>query len=290
MASEESSNFVQDNLFIILKGAQELDFSSRVLAILQSNIFLGIPYGSGSKSSSSESTLITSDNIVEEIQKEKFGYSFERFDCVTFVEVVCSLALIDMGQKNISIQEQFESSLKSIRYKKLPACYMNSNHFTSADWFPNNARYFQEFSSHFEFKIASAQIKRVNFFVKKLVKGDGTDARKQLLETNLILEEELATLNYNELSYVLDNMSIFQERLPPISIAAICRPNWDLVEAIGSHLNVSHMGFVMNEECGLQFIHASTWPKKEVVQVPLYDYLKRFRNHETIKGISFYSL
>jgi len=289
MATEDSSKFVEKHVLHILEGAQESVFSAQAIAILQANIFLGFPYGSGTHSSS-ESISITADNIVDEIQKETFVYSFERFDCVTFVEVVCSLALIDIKKKSFSIQEQFENNLKTIRYKKLPACYMNSNHFTSADWFPNNDRYFQEFSSQFEFQIASAEIERVNFFVKKLVKGDGIDARKRLLEANLILEQERATLNYNELSYVLDNISIFEERLPQICVAAICRPNWDLVEAIGSHLNVSHMGFVVNRECGLQFIHASTWPKKEVVQVPLFDYLNRFRNHATIKGISFYSL
>lgn len=283
-----SSSFLDAVLLRVLQQAQNLDFGSRVLAILHSNFFLGTPYGSASNSKEQKS--VTSENIIEEIQREIFGYSFQKFDCVTFVEVICALGLVDLGDHESSLQENFEMHLKSIRYKKSPACYMNSNHFTSADWLPNNDQYFQDVSVQFEFKVASAQIERVNFFVKKLVQGDGTEARARLEEAELVVPRESATLNYNEITYILENISIFEANLPPVSIASICRPNWDLVEAIGSHLNVSHMGFVLNGEDGLRFVHASSWPVKEVVEVPLIDYLMRFRNHETIKGINFHSL
>jgi len=87
------------------------------------------------------------------------------------------------------------------------------------------------------------------------------------------------------------NNFIFNQ-LPELFILEIVRPNWDLTEKIGTHLNVSHLGFAFKKKSKPEnkndqwiFRHASSEEKK-VVDVSLENYLKRYLHHETVKGIN----
>jgi len=48
-------------------------------------------------------------------------------------------------------------------------------------------------------------------------------------------------------------------------------------------MNVSHQGFIFQTRAGTILRHASTTGK--VMEVPLIEYLKKFENHPTMKGI-----
>jgi hypothetical protein len=63
------------------------------------------------------------------------------------------------------------------------------------------------------------------------------------------------------------------------------RPNWDLTESIGTHMNVSHQGLIFQFRNGTYLRHASNSGTKKVMDIPLLDYLKKFENHPTLKGI-----
>lgn len=74
-------------------------------------------------------------------------------------------------------------------------------------------------------------------------------------------------------------------QIPDGAIIEIIRPNWGLTKEMGTHLNVSHLGFAFWKNDQLIFRHASA-TDGQVVDVPLISYLKAALNSPTIKGIN----
>ena len=99
----------------------------------------------------------------------------------------------------------------------------------------------------------------------------------------------MSTIRYVPLTALFDstgkpNNYVFQQ-IPDGAIVEIIRPNWDLTAAIGTHLNVSHLGSAFRHEGVLMFRNASTI-KGLVVDQPLIEYLHDARQSPTIKGIN----
>ena len=80
------------------------------------------------------------------------------------------------------------------------------------------------------------------------------------------------------------NLYLF-DQIPSGAIVEIVRPNWDLTQRIGTHLNVSHMGFVFRRNGQLLFRDASGL-KQSVAETPLMDYLRQYLSSPTVKGIN----
>ena len=78
---------------------------------------------------------------------------------------------------------------------------------------------------------------------------------------------------------------ILFKQIPDGAIIEIVRPNWDLTQTIGTHLDISHIGFVFWKHQALYFRQASSIYKK-VVDVPFVDYLSQALKSSTIKGIN----
>ncbi len=103
-----------------LKEIQERDrsLSARVEAV--SARFLGTPYKLGP----------LGEGPSGEFDRDPLT-RFDKVDCTTFVEEVMALALDpDLGQA--------KRTLRKIRYRNGNVSYETRNHFTSADWVPNN--------------------------------------------------------------------------------------------------------------------------------------------------------
>ena len=78
----------------------------------------------------------------------------------------------------------------------------------------------------------------------------------------------------------------FFQQIPNAAIIEIVRPNWDLTKEIGTHLNVSHIGFAIWKNKTLYFRQASSI-HHQVIDTPLTSYLyDALKNSETIKGIN----
>jgi hypothetical protein len=75
------------------------------------------------------------------------------------------------------------------------------------------------------------------------------------------------------------------KQIPNAAIIEIVRPNWDLSKEIGTHLNISHLGFAIWKNRILYFREASSQHGR-VVDVPLVDYLRDTLKSPTIKGIN----
>ncbi len=100
--------------------------------------------------------------------------------------------------------------------------------------------------------------------------------------------KEIATITYLPLTILFDandkpNQDLFKQ-IPQAAIIEIIRPNWNLTKEIGSHLNVSHLGFAIWKGGILYFREASTIEHK-VIDIPLTDYLATYLHSPTIKGI-----
>lgn len=247
---------------------------------LFSREFLGLPYGAGGPLGEGEQGRYDQDPL----------YRFDTFDCTTYVETIVSLALT----RDV---RSFEEMMDKIRYEDGQVDYLKRNHFPSLQWIPFNVEngLLSEINHLIlpikEQKVAEALINLPGWL--KAIKLEEIKVPLATLEQRQLLLEELrsqhtnfspiiARLNYLPISTLVERPSLLN-RIPHGSIINFVRPNWDLTDVIGTHMNVSHQGFVFRKKEGVFLRHASTTGK--VKEELLLDYLKKFENHPTMKGI-----
>jgi hypothetical protein len=218
---------------------------------------------------------------------------FDAFDCTTFVETVTALAISDS-------QGDFQTSLNHIRYKDGEISFTARNHFTDLDWIPNNVRagFYRDVTESLapgRTLVASALIDKRAWYAKlpsSRIQVPGiSDGEKARLLVELHAEGQRfdpveATVPYIPLAALFGpgGGDIF-DRIPSGSVVNVVRPNWDLVAAIGTHLNISHQGFAVRKDGVLYFLEASEVLGK-VAMVPMPDYLRGYLDSPTIKGVN----
>lgn len=172
-------------------------------------------------------------------------YRFDGFDCTTFVETVMALSL----SKNST---EFKGRMNQIRYKNSSVNYVMRNHFTSVDWIPNNQA--NGFVKDITASVAGAQTKWSQTWIDKA----GWYAKKggKFKKLGEGIPKVLAQLAYVSKEDLL-NIKGLEDRIPSGSIFSLVRPNWDVVKAAGTRLDVSHQGFLIRENGVLYMVHAS---------------------------------
>ena len=227
-------------------------------------------------------------------------YRTDAFDCITYVETVLAIAL---GRTSA----EFRTCINHVRYQDGNISYTTRNHFPSLDWNPNNQRqnYLVDITKTIHqqddqpiYKIAEALIDKPSYY-KHLsdnnIHIENINEKQRAERLSLMRLEgeqfhaEIAQLPYLPLSDLFDkegheNDYLFNQ-IPNASIIEIVRPNWDLTSSIGTHQNLSHIGFVFKKDGKLIFRDASQL-KGAVSDTLLVEYLRRYINHETIKGIN----
>lgn len=227
-------------------------------------------------------------------------YRADAFDCETYVDTVLALALANNPH-------QFEIYINQVRYRDGNVSFTDRNHFTCLDWNQNNQR--QGFVKDITTTIRNQQNQPVAKFAHALInKPSWYDhmSTKNIRLSNATLKEQsqrlqslkiagsqlkttLSSIAYVPFSALFDktgkaNMYLFNQ-IPNAAIVEIIRPNWDLTKEIGTHLNVSHLGFVFWKNGTLIFRQASS-TLKGVVDVPLIEYLRKAQKSPTIRGIN----
>ncbi len=227
-------------------------------------------------------------------------YRFDAFDCETYVDTILALALAHN-------QNQFKQCINQVRYLNGQVSFLYRNHFTCLDWNKNNQR--QGFVKDITQTIRDKQQQPVVKFARALIdkkswyqhmsihriqlnQADKIERAKRLIalkKHHRQFSTTLSVIPYIPLSVLFDakgeaNLYLF-DQIPNGAIIEIVRPNWDLSEKIGSHLNVSHLGFAIRKNSTLLFREASI-EKQQVVDVPLIDYLRSAQKSPTIKGIN----
>ena len=264
-----------------LSGEARIDYMSA--------LFLGKPYLQGALGEGPEARF---DNHPL--------YRTDAFDCVTFVSTVLAL----VRAKSL---DDFRTYIQQVRYHQGGVAHRFRNHFMGLDWNQQNQKqgfienitdYFLDEKGEPVAETARAYIDKKNWYAKKQITDlklflplDSIAEQQRLDELHSQSEQVSNAQNvlpYLPLSVLFDEAGRANDRLfdqmPSGMIVEIVRPNWDLVDTIGTHLNISHAGLVLRKDNHLIFRHASTTSKK-VVDVSLIDYLHAYRDHATIKGI-----
>jgi len=227
-------------------------------------------------------------------------YRFDQFDCVTYVNNILALSF----SNNLI---EFKKNLLKLNYYHAEPIYQNRFHFMSVDWNPQNQQngflkdittQIKNISGNSIAEFAEGDIDRPSWFLHrnekdiKLLQPISADQMKKqvqrLRNLSRVVKKELVRLPYLPLTHLFGTdhrprEDIFTQ-IPHGSIIEIVRPNWNLKEKIGTHLHVSHMGFLIWEKRNLFFRHASS-DNKRVESVLFTHYLQRYLSSDIVKGI-----
>lgn len=228
-------------------------------------------------------------------------YRTDCFDCVTYVNTVLALM-------QASCLAEFKRAMLALNYYQSKPCYLSRFHFMSADWMVENA--IQGVIEDITYTVtdktgnalqreASTVIDKPNWLryrsiddIKLLDKVDSADASRRLDELHQqacsyrcvdVVTPYLALGDFFD-RHGQHNDAVL-EQIPHGCLLLIVRPNWDLREQIGTCLNVSHIGFVVDVDGMLMYRQASS-VEGAVCDVPLIDYLRRCVKSPTIAGIN----
>lgn len=246
--------------------------------------FLGRPYGPDGPLGEGKEGRFDQDPL----------YRFDTFDCTTFVETVISLS-------RSNTRSEFENTMARVRYKNGEISYVTRNHITSQAWIPRNIEngFFEDMTVFYPVvfqRRGSALIDYPNWlrFHKlsslKLPFASEQQKLERLEELRVLagsFEPSTVDIEYLSLKELLADWRLFKEAVKGPLIVNIVRPNWNLRHLIGTNLHVSHQGLLFKEDGALFFIHASSIGA--VTKVPLKEYLEKFKDSETIKGINLLS-
>lgn len=227
-------------------------------------------------------------------------YRLDAFDCETFVTTVLALSIA-------SNFREFKNCLLTLRYQEGKPDFLARNHFTALDWNETNQKkgLIKDITTNIKGKnnrsIALTAVARIdkpawyahlNSKVIRITTNNPVLRQKRLDELKLKgskLKVAVSRIAYLPLDRLFDKQgnpdeSLFKQ-IPNASIIEIVRPNWNLETEIGTHLNVSHLGFAFWRQGELLFRQASSQANK-VIDVPLIAYLKDKLTSPTIKGIN----
>lgn len=224
-------------------------------------------------------------------------YRFDWFDCLTFVNTVLALSMSD----DLS---SFQRNLVRVTYQQGERAYHRRHYFMGVDWNVSNAALglvedmTAEVAVSSQLLQASAWIDRPAYFRHKTVADlqlltvqDDAALAKRLSELHALADDVIAEqslMTYIPISVLVSergeaNEAVFQ-KIPQSAVVEIVRPNWPMKEKLGTNMNVSHLGFAIWKEGALYLRHAGSIAEK-VLDERLADYLMRFRDSETVKGI-----
>lgn len=271
---EEAQNYID-------RGANVSGLINRMDAF--SKLFLGRPYGFGGPLGEGPDGRYDQDPL----------YRFDTFDCTTFVETIVSMS------RSRSVDE-FEMEINNIRYENGEVDYLKRSHFTDLWWIPRNISnglltdITKDLGGN-KTLLARAVI-NLPGWLKKIHPEEIRVPNASAEERNSLLEElrgmhvnyvsEIAEVPYVSINWILKNPS-FVNKIPHGTVVNFVRPNWDLTAEYGSHQNISHQAFLFRKGGILYQRHASTANPATVYELRFLDYIKKFENHATLKGVHF---
>ncbi len=278
--------------FLIHQNSVNLPTSLLKRCIYVNDAYLHTPYGSKLEQVQTALTLEAAINNLA--TQNEFKFDDDVFDCVTYVETILGILLSSQLAKN---DAEFLTCVQSLRYEHGLPFFLRRNHFFGADWIVNNS-WCVEFSTimyrYFnDTRVASAIINRHNWLFKHRVLQSVINDKVQPQDLSLLLKRinydfspKVHEIRYLPLEFMLNNWNEVESCLPILFLAVMIRPNWNLIDKIGTCLNVSHVGVGLRVDNELIFYHASS-VEKMVVKVNLRDYLEYCKEITTIDGVVF---
>ncbi len=269
----------EEALAILGSFRAEPDFLTRLEQV--SRTFLGRPYGHTGPLGEGPDGKYDQDPL----------YRFDAFDCTTFVETVVSLA----ASRTLP---EFERTMDHIRYEDGVVDYLRRNHFTDLQWVPANTKsgLLREINhlvvEPAQLREATAIIDLPAWLRRKTIDdvsmaNVGFERRLQILRElrseGSAFSKSTAKISYIPVATLLEKPELLN-RIPTGTVVNFIRPDWDLTASKGTRLNVSHQGLLFRKAGGLVLRHAGS-TEGAVVELAFLEYLSRFRDHETLKGV-----
>ncbi|NNM59881.1 MAG: DUF1460 domain-containing protein [Legionellales bacterium] len=228
-------------------------------------------------------------------------YRTDVFDCMTYVNTVMALAY----SNNLT---EFQKTLKQLSYANGEVMFLTRHHFVTGDWNESNTQmgYVQDITTQLKtannispVRYADTIINKPNWYRMmsperiRVFFYPGDKQAKQLLSALRDQSSEVSAVKistpYIPMSAFLTSsgqpdMTLFKQ-IPSGAVVEIVRPNWDLTRYIGTHLNVSHLGFAIRTSQGLMFREASM-DKKQVVDIPFASYIQSLNELDPTEGVN----
>ncbi len=272
----------RDEAKALLQGLAQEDQISVRLDLL-SKKFLGLPYGFQGPLGEGPDGRYDQDPL----------YRFDTFDCTTFVETLVSLAIS-------TDVEEFESNMNRIRYADANVDYLSRNHFTDLEWIPENINngllieVNDRIVSPAHILTATARINFGGWLLSHKLENIQVPLTSQEQKQSLVEElhalasrytQTEASVPYISIAFLLAHPELVN-RIPTGSLVNFVRPNWDLTQTIGTHQNISHQALLIRKK-GVLYQRHATSSGGAVQEIAFLEYLKKFENHPTLKGVHF---
>lgn len=266
-----------------------------------SSVFINVPTGNGPLGEGEDGKYDNNPLFREDL-----------FDSTTYIETVMAIALFIANPYNHFTKKEdineaiVVDTLNHIRYKNGEVDYLNRNHFTELDWIENNIKdkYLRDDTKKIYPRalIARSKIDKAAWYrkhdISRLKRDDLDNEEKQkildeLYSSTAQIKPEISEIPYIPLDALFTkkadhtyeaNIALFNS-IPSGSIINIVTPNWDLVNTIGTHINISHQAFVFKKDDVL-LIRLASLKDKKVLEMPLVEYLRPYVKSPTIKGIN----
>ena len=186
--------------------------------------------------------------------------------------------------------------MNRIRYKDGIIKIENRNHFTGLDWVPNNIQagflidITSEIAGPHPTALTEALIEKSGWYahltadrIQGFTNQEVSQKLSSLHRMGSVFENQTEIVRYIKLDTIIENPEVLQ-LIPSGSVINVVRPNWDIKDKIGTNMNISHQGFVIQSSGRTLFRHASQTEKK-VSEDNLLDYLKSMKSVPSIDGI-----
>lgn len=229
--------------------AQRLPFSARIDAL--SSLFLGVPYtdlplGDG-EAGPEPGPLFRTDGV----------------DCQTYVETVLAMA-------NARSLDQAKAVLTDIRYADGKPSFQSRNHFTEAQWLPENSR-----KGYLKDAVPGID-RRAPAETLTLVKSEWTQVPglKRLIDANV------PDGKYQVRYLPLEEARKREKDVTPGTIVMVVRES-DPARVV----RISHMGFVIAKGGGKVVRHASTGKDRAVLDEPYDAFMLRQTEYKKWKVV-----
>ncbi len=199
-------------------------------------------------------------------------YRFDTFDCLTYVETVLALSIANNN-------DEFEDLIKKIRYQDGKVSFENRLHFQNPDWIENNKKYVENISEELSQKILNKKTSISQIELNKTLwfkKNYNIDVSSNIQNVNL------AYISLEDLKNNIDN---FAKNIVYPHIFMTVISDKQQKEKIGTQVDISHTGFLINKD-GILYIRHASQKHKKVIDENFENYIDKLLSKDKYKGFS----
>ena len=234
------------NDLLTKKSAENLTITERMS--FYSEMFLGMPYG-----------LTCVGDGPYALYDTKPLLTFDTTNCMVFCEDVLALSISDS-------YENFFNNLQQIRYKDGVIGMKTRNHYTMADWLPENSWLLHDVAK----EVAGSKAKTLTRTIshKKFFAGKGIE------DMRYVKDDRTMTINYIPFDALIEAKKNFKDG----DILALMFRNLDNIFS-------AHMLMAYNTANGM-VIRESSLSKSTVLDTPFEEWVNNFINSKKYIGIA----